>query len=151
VPLVHGMVRHLAGFAPPRPARLVGDVVELDAAPAEPVVVEQPGGVRRAFDAGQPARLTLADRGFYLARSRGQADATLLAANVPPSEADPSRIAPDQVIAAVQPEAGSTRAVTAGFDSSTERGRRLWWYVLAAVLLLFATERAVAHRMRGIR
>lgn len=154
VPMVHGLVRHLAGFAPPRESRLAGDVVELDASPGGSLVVERPDGGRDALPAGEPARLLLRDHGFYAVRGvGGNATPLLLAANVPPAEADPARVIPEQLATALAPDAALPVQSAAGAGSALDRsqGQRLWWFALAAALLLFTAESAVAHRMRGNR
>jgi len=154
VPLIHGAVRQLARFTPPPESRRVGAVVELDPAPSATIVVEEPGGRHQALRAGTPARLVLADRGFYaVRRADGREGEPVLAANVPPSEADPARVVPEQVALALVSDSTGPRVAQAGLTdpSDRERGQRIWWYILAAVLVLFAVESAVAHRMRGQR
>jgi hypothetical protein len=154
VPLIHGAVRQLARFTPPPESRSVGAVVELDAAPAATIVVEEPGGKHDALRAGTPARLLLAERGFYAVRRADQhAGEALLAANVPSSEADPARVVPEQVARALASDSTAPPIVQAGMadPADRERGQRIWWYILLAVLVLFAAESGVAHRMRGQR
>ncbi len=162
VPLVHGAIRYLARFTPPPAARMVGDVVELDgewergrvgALESGTVIVEHPDGTREALPAGG-SRLRLGERGFFGVHGNGtRSAALLLAANVPPSESDPARIVPEQLVAAVAPDSSAVAPARAGMEGPAERERdqRLWWYLLGAVLLLLAAESAVAHRARGIR
>jgi len=154
VPLIHGAVRQLARFTPPTESRQVGATVELDAAPTATIVVEEPGGRHQALRAGTPARLLLTERGFYDVRRADDRDGeSLLAANVPPSEADPARVVPEQVALALAPDSTAPPISRAGMavPEDRERGQRIWWYILLSVLVLFAAESAVAHRMRGQR
>jgi len=154
VPLIHGAVRQLARFIPPPESRQVGATVELDAAPSATIVVEEPGGRHLALRAGTPARLVLTERGFYdVRRADDRAGEALLAANVPPSESDPARVVPEQVVMALSADSTVPPVSRAGLavPEDRERGQRIWWYILLSVLVLFAAESAVAHRMRGQR
>jgi hypothetical protein len=154
VPLIHGAVRQLARFTPPPESRSVGEVVELDPTPSATIVVEEPGGKHQALRAGTPARLVLAERGFYSVRRADQRGGeSVLATNVPPAEFDPARVVPEQVARALAADSAAPRVARAGIAdwSDRERGQRVWWYILAAVLVLFAVESGVAHRMRGQR
>ena len=149
VPLVHGLVRHAARFEAPRGDRIVGDIAELPAPRAGETIVEAPDGSRALLPEGA-AGVALRQSGIYAVRAGENAAPALIAANVPASESDPSRVVPEQVLAAVTPLAGSASPASAGIESSSdrERGQRLWWYALAGVVLLLAAESAVAHRAR---
>lgn len=150
VPMIHAAVKYLAGFTPPPAMRLAGDLVELPSDEGT-TIVESPSGARQALRDG-PLRFRLVERGFYQVRPSGQAEGgVLLAANVPPSESDPARVNPAQMAAAVAPDSAAAPVVAGPAGDERDRGRQLWWYALAAVLLLFAAESAVAHAMRGQR
>jgi hypothetical protein len=152
VPLLHGAVRYLARFTPPPAWHAVGDVVEVDGSSTATLVVEQPDGSREAYRERAPARLALRERGFYAVRRAGERGTVrLVAANVPAAELDPGRLAPEQLTAAVAPEASRPPVHDGGAVGKSDPGRdqRLWWYLLAAVVALFAAETAVTQRLKG--
>jgi len=157
-------VKYAAGFEAPPASRLVGDVVELgrsergegrEEGPPKRIIVQAPDGSRRELRP-EESGLALRDRGFYtIEQPGGQRPplATQVAANVPPGESDPARVVPEQLAAAVAPVQASAASIGGNVESpgERERGQRLWWYILAAVVLLLAAETAVAHRARGTR
>lgn len=149
VPLLLSAARYLAAYAPQPPSRPVGEVADLHvlANAAGPLVAERPGGARAPLnDAG---RLPLAAAGTWTVRRQGSRDALLLvAANTPPSESDPARVDPATAV-----QTGGAAALTVAGDVNAaadgERRQRIWWFALAGVLVLLATESVVASRLRG--
>lgn len=153
VPLMHGAAAYLAGWVPAPPAYVVGDVAEVPRpVGADQLVHEQPDGAREPVADAPLVRLALRERGFHQLRGTAARGATLLAANVPPAESDPARVDPARVAADLGRGAGAAPRAAAAAIAPFERERRqrLWWYVLAAALLVLVAEGVLAHRLRRI-
>lgn len=152
VPFVHRLLRHAAGFEPPRAARTVGEVVDARAAAAATADVEllvtSPDGARRPLAAGERA-LPLEQRGFYTVRATG-GDAVLatIAANVDVAESELSALEPAAFAASVHTpgEAGPVLAAASVTLAERERRQSLWWYLLAGAVALLALETALSNR-----
>jgi hypothetical protein len=106
-------------------------------------------GIGRASPGGA---LALTEAGFYEARpASGRADRTLaIAVNVDPSEADPSRIEPSELVRAVAPD--PTRGAPPAPPPPLTRNEReqrqaAWWWLLLAALVLLGAETLLSNRL----
>ncbi|AHG92747.1 double-transmembrane region domain protein (plasmid) [Gemmatirosa kalamazoonensis] len=153
VPLVRQLATHTARVLPAAPAYLVGQTIDPssvsdDAAPEW--VVESPSGRRQHVGAdGIPGLATLAEPGVYRVRPNGSRNdaGVLLAANVDPAEADPTRVPPAEIAAAVG-DGSNAPVAAAPAETRAEREARqsLWRYLLIAMLALLVAETVVASR-----
>ncbi len=151
VPLMHGATRWLAGYAPAPTSFAVGEVAELARPAAGSLVLERPDGRREALDQEGPARVRLDASGFWMVRGAAErAQALLLAANVPTEESDPARLDPAHLGLAVAGGVAAAPQTVSGPPVERERRQRLWWFMLASVLVLLAAETVIAQRTRGI-
>ena len=158
LPFVHQLVRHAAGYEPPRAWHTVGEALDLggrgevNGGAAEWVAVS-PSGERIRLGKGERAALALAEPGFYEIRSvaggeRGQT----VAVNVDLAESDLASFDPSELVAAVgsdggvPPQPGVLEARLT--PEERERNQALWWYLLAAAFVLLAVETLVSNRLR---
>jgi hypothetical protein len=154
VPLVRQLATHTARVLPTAPAYLVGQTIDPATVSDESApewVVETPSGRRQHIGVDGIAGIaTLSDPGVYRVRPNGSRDdaGVLLAANVDPAEADPTRIPPAEIAAAVGDGSNAPNAAAAPAESRAEREARqgLWRYVLSALLALLVAETLVANR-----
>lgn len=148
VPFMIGTVKYLSRWVSEPPAWSVGDVAMLGRlAGTGALVAESPGGLRTAT--ADTARLTLTEAGVWtVGRAGSGGQALLLAANPPASEADPAHLDPATLGTGATSASAGTGPVAVPATERESR-QRLWWYVLAATLLLVAAETFVAHRSRS--
>ena len=160
LPLVHQMVRYLAGYTERRAALVVGQAIDLEAARriaggGSDFVLEAPGGARTPLGASASA-VPVDQPGFYTLRAL---DADLapqaVAVNVDPAEGDLTPLDVDAVQAAMAPLGAGGAAAAAGAAaqmSPVERERRqgLWWYLVIAAATLALGETFLSNRLPAI-
>ena len=74
----------------------------------------------------------------------------MVAANVDPAEADLTPIEPSEIVAAAGgAPAGSVAAQTGTPQTAEvrEKNQRIWWYLLAAGLLLLGLDTLISNRL----
>jgi Aerotolerance regulator N-terminal/von Willebrand factor type A domain len=157
LPMVHRIMRHLAGYHEPKPWRTVGEVLEPPDATRSPRtpagrVAVTPSGQRIGLDAEGVDVLELTEQGFYEIRAQGKdADpAIVVASNVDLAESDMTALDPKEVVAAAIGRAGgsgASGAETPPTDEAQEGVQRVWWYLLFAGVLLMGAETIVANRL----
>ncbi|MBI2401835.1 MAG: BatA domain-containing protein [Gemmatimonadetes bacterium] len=157
LPLVHQMVRYLAGYTERRAALTVGQALDLDAAReilggGSDLVVEAPSGSRAPLDASAAA-VSLDEPGFYTLRALDSdlAPATV-AVNLDPTEADLTPLDPDAFVAAVAPGGPAGTAGPGGpaeglSPADRERRQGLWWYLVAGAVVLALAESFLSNRL----
>ena len=160
LPLVHQMVRYLAGYSERRTAFPVGYVLDLQAARSlvggeSDVTVESPSGRRTALGAAAEPAMTLDEAGFYTIRTVGGSPRSAsLAVNVDPSEGDLTPLDLDAFLAAVRPagEAAAAASPESATMNLSERERRqgLWWYLVIGALALALAETLLSNRLPAI-
>jgi hypothetical protein len=152
VPLIHRLVRYASGREPAPEWRTVGDLLDAAEVPGA-------GGGSAVAGTSAPVLLTPSDRavsleggalhrleepGFYEVRDPVAGIDRVMAVNMDRSESDPTRVDPDEVVAAVEGE--PTGPVTASFaPEDRERRQSLWWYFLAAAFVLMALETVLSN------
>lgn len=161
VPFVHRLITYLGRFAEPRAWYLVGEA--FDPAQAPPRLADGRRALTGSFtalspqgrpvepmSAGSSRTIPLDETGFYEVRPPGAArDAVVVAVNGLPSESDLSPLDLEELKARVgSPPPGSERAIghEIGMEER-ERRQSLWWYVLAAGLLLLTIEAVAANKL----
>ncbi len=158
LPLVHQMVRYLAGYTERRAALVVGQAVDLDAArrlvgAGSDFVIEAPSGNRAPLSASAGA-VPLDEPGFYTLRAlNADLAPQAVAVNVDPVEADLTPLDVDAFLAAVAPgERGASASAQAAQISPAERERRqgLWWYLVIGAVVLALGETILANRLPAI-
>ena len=161
LPFLHRAVRHLSGYEPPPPWIIVGQVVEAPlAAPAgadrSTRVVLTPSGRSVALDEEGADVLEIEEQGFYEIRAQapGGGDARVIAANVDVAESDLTAMDAGELAAAAMGRAGGSAGAGAPPAPPTpeaqERAQRVWWFLLAAGLLLLSAETMMAARLSRI-
>jgi hypothetical protein len=149
LPLMHQIVHRAAGFAPPRPWSLAGQVIDVGRSGEQERIIVTPDG-RRVDVAPENTLLVAAEQGFYEIREAraGSAPLALHAVNVDVAESDLSVLDPAEVAASVmQPETGVRNAAAVSLPrEEQERRQSLWWYLLVAVFALLAVETVLANR-----
>jgi hypothetical protein len=110
----------------------------------------------KTVEFSDPARNTfeLKEPGFYEVRREGDkpGEGAAVAVNVSAQESDLSPFDPGELTAAVTPEAGDAapRALQPLTPEDHERRQSVWWYLLAAGVVLLAVEAVVAGRFPRI-
>jgi hypothetical protein len=160
LPLVHQMMRYLAGYVEHQTAFPVGFVLDLDAARGlvgggRDVSVESPAGRRVALGAGGEPAIRLDAPGFYAVRAVGEdVAAASVAVNPDPAEGDLAPMDLDAFLAAVRPAEAAPAAAPSGeaVISPAERERRqgLWWYLVAGAVVLALAETLLSNRLPAI-
>ena len=155
LPLVQSLVRHAAGWTPQKSWETVGHVLALADSRAtnrSASVATAPSGARTRWAEDDTARsLPLREQGFYEIRDgNAVTPGRVVAVNPDPSESELGTFAPDELVRAVAP--GGTvdvRNASVATISLAERERRqqVWWYVLAAGLLILAAESLLSNRL----
>jgi len=113
-----------------------------------------PSGKTVEFSEAARNTFTLEEPGFYEVRTGGEkaGEGAAVAVNVSAEESDLTPFDPAELTAAVTPGAGS--AATAAAQPLTpedyERRQSVWWYLLAAGVVLLAIEALVAGRFPRI-
>jgi len=159
LPLIHQMIRYLAGYADQRASLTVGQALDVDAAReilggGSALVVEAPSGSRAPLDASATAA-PLDEPGFYTVRALdSDLAAQTVAVNVDPGEADLTPLDVDGFLAAVAPggsvsSAGSAAAVQVT-PAERERRQGLWWYLVMGAAVLALGETLLASRLPAI-
>jgi len=148
LPLVHELVRHVAGHREMRLHRTVGEALSLDAgAQKEGARVTTPSGERVRLEAGQMS-VELMEAGFYEVQKKD--GTSLVAVNVDPAESDLAAVDADELKAALLhgPRTARGDAVkTAATPEEAERRQSFWWFLLAAAFVLLAAETAFSNRL----
>jgi hypothetical protein len=153
LPLVQQLARYLARYEQPSAWFTVGQVVDLSAllkSRADRVVVT-PANERLRIPSTEPGLLELNEQGIYEIRSAagGGNRPDRIAVNLDPAESDLTPLDPQELVAAVTGRAAqTTTGVPAQAQLSpadAERRQGLWWYLLAAGLVLLASETAVSN------
>jgi hypothetical protein len=162
LPFVHELLKHLAGYAEPRPWHEVGDVLELAQNTAAldnveeegaELIVESPSGARTVLEVGEePPIVRLSEAGFHEVRPAGDAGSWsfTVAANLDPAESDLTPVDPEELAAAVTARGASEEAsLEAVVLSLEERERRqgLWWYLLVGAAGLLLAETLLSNRV----
>jgi len=110
----------------------------------------------KTLEFADPARNTfeLKEPGFYEVRWSGDkpGEGAAVAVNVSAAESDLTPFNPAELSAAVSPGAGSAAsgAVQPLTSEDYERRQSVWWYLLAAGVVLLAVEAVVAGRFPRI-
>ena len=153
VPFIHQSMRHLAGYAVPRPWLTVGQVLDASTAAvkqdAAQRVVLTPSGRRVPLQDEGSEVVELTEQGFYELRARDK-DVVVIAANVDPAEGDLSMMDPKEIALAATGSAESAGAQGGGIPltpEAQERSQRLWWYLLIAGLLLLGADTLMSNRL----
>jgi len=163
LPVVHEMARHLAGRRTDPPFYASGQILDLShyvdrltgtrGATLDEVVVETPGGTSVSkTTAGENRFLPLDEAGFYALRPAGRRIAVYpVAVNADRTESDLSPLDPEEFSAAVTADTGPGELEPSQAASLTpaerERRQSLWWYLLAAGLLVLGAESIAANRL----
>jgi hypothetical protein len=160
LPLVHQMMRYLAGYVEHQTAFPVGFVLDLDAARGlvggkGAVSVESPAGRRVALGAGAQPAIRLDAPGFYTVRAVGEdLAAASVAVNPDPAEGDLTPMDLDAFRAAVRPAEAAAAAEPSGeaVISPAERERRqgLWWYLVVGAVVLALAETLLSNRLPAL-
>ncbi len=118
-------------------------------APSRPAVLAPSGKPVEFADAAR-STFELKEPGFYEVRREGEkaGEGTAVAVNVSAEESDLTLFDPAELTAAVTPGArGSTTAAAQPLTPEDyERRQSVWWYLLAAGVILLAIEALVAGR-----
>ncbi|HAU38024.1 MAG TPA: hypothetical protein DCX07_09960 [Phycisphaerales bacterium] len=139
LPYVWQTLEFLAARTEQRTSFTVGDV--LPAGAGERIV--DPQGKEVPLD--QPARLP----GFYAVRDADGKDVRRYAVNCDGRESDPTAVAPDEIVAALEQPAdkdADQSARTADAKATPREDQGLWWYVLAACLTLLVGELLLGNK-----
>jgi hypothetical protein len=154
LPFLHRAVRHLAAYSEPAPWLTVGQVLDPgSAAQAGGAVALAPSGRRIPLDEEGTDVLELTEQGFYEVRRGGQgsnAEVTVVASNVDPSESDLTPMDPQEIVAATvggPREESEARANTPLPPEAQERTQRLWWYLLCLGIGLLAADTVISNRL----
>jgi len=161
LPLMHQLVLYAGRHTDAEAAQPVGEVAAFGAdrlAQTGAVVVVSPAGERTRHEVGPGGvRFSLEEAGFYEvreARSGGRL-LELVAANPSPDEADLAAFDPADLVVATGARDSARSAGIDPLDAATltaierERNQSLWWFALAAVLVLLAVELLLANRLTG--
>ncbi len=157
LPLVHQMVRYLAGYVERPAAFTVGHMLNLEAARelvggGSELSVESPAGRRVALGVNAQPGLSLDEPGFYTLRALDPDLAPRsVAVNVDPVEADLTPLDVDAFLAAIGPaESGAAAGVpgTAPIGpAERERRQGLWWYLVIGAAVLALAETFLSNRL----
>ena len=169
LPFVHQLVKHASGYAEASAWHEVGDVLDLSrqlelanvggavleakagAVVSAELVAMSPSG-EKSFLSSQEEQglLTLDEQGFYEFRflKSQSPEPVTLAVNLNLAESDLSSLDPEEVAAAVS-SSEVDNAQSGGQWSPAEQARRqqVWWYLLAASLVLLALETLWSNRL----
>lgn len=149
LPFLRRLVLHVAGYEPPPPWRITGEVSALPEGLREPVIAT-PGGalLRPAVDSGNRA-VALQEAGFYdiyEGRAAGE-PITSVAVNPPALESDFTPADPRELLLGVRRgDSTSAAAATPPAPAEREGRQRLWRLLLAAAVVLLIAEMIVANR-----
>ncbi|MCY4263952.1 MAG: VWA domain-containing protein [Gammaproteobacteria bacterium] len=147
LPFVHETLRHLVKTEFGQGAYRVGDIINLDSsfASSELVVTDSMG---RNVPLTSSTSLVATKPGIY--RVSGEAGSRNYAVNILPEEAEMSKIAAvtlyDEVINPETSPIQSRKVRTTMLMEELEQPQRLWWYLLALVMLLLLAEAVIANR-----
>jgi hypothetical protein len=158
VPLVHGLVRHAAGFVPTplwydvgRSVGVATLAAGMPSGSSAALDAVTPSGARVALGDGGAASLELVEPGFYEVRPRGERSAArLVAANLDRAESDLAAWNAEELAAALVSRDSapvSEAALAAAAPAEREQRQSIWWYLLAAGALLLAVETVLANRL----
>jgi len=139
LPYIWQTLKYLAARTEERTTYLVGESLPV---PAEHTLIG-PGGKTDAagrFAARRP--------GFYTLQDPNGRSVATFAVNRDPAEADPTTVAADEIIQAVERPAEASRlAVADGEDDGPDRDDLgLWWWVVVAVTVLLAAELLLGNK-----
>jgi hypothetical protein len=155
LPLVHQLTRYLSQYEQTTAWQTVGGVVDLAAAykgRADRVVVT-PAAERLRFPSAEAGLLELTEHGVYEIRSAANTSGRpeRIAVNLDPAESDLTRMDPQELVAAVigraTPVDAQQQTASELSPEDAEKRQGLWWYLLAAGLLLLAAETVVANEL----
>jgi hypothetical protein len=179
VPFVHQAMKHLGRYAESKAWRTVGETFDAAdqsmslglgsgarglalgassdrrtaATLQRPTVIAPSGRIVEFADAAR-STFELKEPGFYEVRREGDkpGEGAAVAVNVSAQESDLSPFDPGELMAAVSPGAGgvapgSLQPLT---PEDHERRQSVWWYLLAAGVVLLAVEAVVAGRFPRI-
>jgi hypothetical protein len=155
LPFVHRAVRHLAAYSEPPPWLTVGQVLDPGSgAETGGRVALAPSGRRIPLDEEGTDVLELTEPGFYEVRRGGgqgsNAEVTVVASNVDPSESDLTPMDPQEIVAATVGGPGdgtAARENTPLPPEAQERTQRLWWYLLCLGIALLAADTVLSNRL----
>jgi len=156
LPLVHQFMRYLSQYEQTSYWSTVGQVIDLSAAfkaKADRIVMT-PSGDRVRMGASDSGILELNEHGLYEVRSaaNGSGRPDRIAVNLDPAESDLTPLDPSELVAAVTGRATPTAVTSTEKPAEltaeeAERRQGVWWYLLAAGLILLAAETAVANQL----
>jgi hypothetical protein len=177
VPFLHQAMKHLGQYAEAKAWRTVGEIVDAaeltlgqglgaggwglgagsdstTAGTLQRPTALAPSGKTVEFTDPAGSTFELSEPGFYEVRRSGEkaGEGTYVAVNVAPQESDLTPFDPAELLAAVSPGAGNA-APGAGqplTPEDYERRQSVWWYLLAAGVVLLAAEAVVAGRFPRI-
>jgi hypothetical protein len=157
LPFVHQSMRHLSGYATPRPWLTVGQVLDASSgavskADAGQRIVLTPSGRRVPLQDEGSDVMELTEQGFYELRGKDNTSVSVVAANVDPAEADLTPMDPKEIVAAAvgTPGAAGGGAGASGVPltpEAQEKNQRLWWYLLVAGILVLGADTLLSNRM----
>lgn len=147
LPFVHETLRHLVQTEVRQRAYQVGDNIQLLAA-EETAVIAATDSRGDSLALNNNALMAVASPGIYTATI--DAVESRYAVNVLPEEADFTRVAAATIYdAVINPDTSpiqSREVRTAQMIEELERPQRMWWYILALVMLLLLAEAVIANR-----
>ena len=169
LPFVHQLVKYASGYAEANAWHEVGDILDLsrqlelasaggavkeamaDAVASAELVAVAPSGEKSFLSRQEEKRLlTLDEQGFYEFRflKSQSGDPISLAVNLDLAESDLSSLDPEEVVAAVSSrEMQSPQLGGEWTPAEQDRRQRVWWYFLAAALVLLAIETRWSNRL----
>ena len=168
LPFVHQLILYAADYVETKEWNSVGDVVDLSrlvelaipgseaAAPTELVALKPSGEKAVVSRVDERYLLTLDEQGFFDFRTMGS-DVTSplkLAVNLDLTESDLSSVDPEELIAAISAEGGTSSPAAAHEWTPEElEGRQnVWWYFMVGAFLLLVSETVLSNRLsRGAR
>ncbi|MCX5684121.1 MAG: hypothetical protein NT049_10595, partial [Planctomycetota bacterium] len=141
LPYLHQTVRYLAVRSEKRTGYTVGDTLPVP----EGAKVTDPKGEVHAAGA-----LVASLPGFYVVGMKDAAETFQYAVNRDLAEADPSALAADELVGAVQePEGAIAEVLQTTGESGRDREKDdhgFWWYLVLAVTVLVVSELYVANK-----
>ncbi len=147
LPFVHETLRHLVQTEVRQRAYQVGDNIQLVSAD-ESAQISATDSAGQDLQLNNNALMAVARPGIYTASINDAA--SRYAVNILPEEADFTRVAAATVYdAVINPDTSpiqSREVRTAQLIEELERPQRVWWYILALVMLLLLAEALIANR-----
>jgi len=156
LPFMQQSVRYLANYREPAPWLSVGQVLDPDVGVRPSIrgslIALTPSGRRVEMGEDEGEVLELGEQGFYELRpatNPNAAQTAVVASNVDPAESDLTPMDPKEIVAAaVGTDPAGDAGAAAGLPmtpEAQERSQRLWWYVLAAGIVLLGVDTLLSN------